>query len=133
MLHSYVDFPRLHDGCGIRQAARLTGVDKDTLSANWRGAGLHVRASGNNDAAVCRSLPCAGTWPTEVPARVAAPSSPRQDRQRLRLATLPVLLGNRAKIAKDDRHIPPAPDTWDTARAVSAKESFFPNTFRASA
>jgi transposase-like protein len=36
-------FQHLQDGCGIRQTARLTGVDKDTVVRYAQQAGAHAR------------------------------------------------------------------------------------------
>jgi transposase-like protein len=36
-------FQHLHDGCGIRQTARLTGVDKDTVVRYAVQTGRHAR------------------------------------------------------------------------------------------
>jgi hypothetical protein len=38
-------FQHLHDGCGIRQTARLTGVDKDTVVRYAVQSGTHARQS----------------------------------------------------------------------------------------
>jgi LacI family transcriptional regulator len=38
-------FQHLQDGCGIRQTARLTGVDKDTVGRYALKAGNHARQS----------------------------------------------------------------------------------------
>jgi len=38
-------FQHLQDGCGIRQTARLTGVDKDTVVRYALKAGQHARQS----------------------------------------------------------------------------------------
>jgi transposase-like protein len=38
-------FQHLHDGCGVRQTARLTGVDKDTVVRYALRAGPHAQAS----------------------------------------------------------------------------------------
>ncbi len=36
-------FQHLQDGCGVRQTARLTGADKDTVVRYARQAGTHAR------------------------------------------------------------------------------------------
>jgi LacI family transcriptional regulator len=38
-------FEHLQDGCGVRQTARLTGVDKDTVVRYALRAGTHARAA----------------------------------------------------------------------------------------
>jgi transposase-like protein len=38
-------FQHLQDGCGIRQTARLTGVDKDTVGRYAAQAGAHARCA----------------------------------------------------------------------------------------
>ena len=38
-------FDHLRDGCGVRQTARLTGVDKDTVVRYALRAGEHARSS----------------------------------------------------------------------------------------
>lgn len=38
-------YQHLHDGCGVRQTARLTGVDKDTVVRYAAQAGTHARQS----------------------------------------------------------------------------------------
>jgi transposase-like protein len=38
-------FAHLHDGCGVRQTARLVGVDKDTVVRYALRAGGHARSS----------------------------------------------------------------------------------------